>query len=169
MNFEQESINDELIKMISECDANKLKRLILHKLIEEHDKAEYIKSREKDKWFINHRERYELVRKLYDIFTRGDELYQYVRCDIMINAIFNYIESIIEDFDEKYDVMSKCLSLEQITLLALCDDDFTDDELYKMCQALSDNNKHKVKPRIINNRYKMCEYIATYLFKCIYG
>lgn len=76
MNAEQleaqvQNITSQLIHNISECDANAIKRILIDKLVEEDEKARYIKLRAKDAWFINHREDYEVVRKLYDIFTRG--------------------------------------------------------------------------------------------------
>ena len=62
---------------------------------------EYIKHRRNDLWYQHYPEDYEVVRKLYDIFTRGDELFEYTRYDIMCEEIENYIDSFIEEFKEK--------------------------------------------------------------------
>ena len=167
--FDAQNITAQLIHEISECDANAIKRLIIDKLVEEDEKARYIKLRPKDKWFINNPKHYEVVRQLYDIFTRGDELYQYTRYDIMCGEIICFIEADIEDFAIKYGIITKCLNPLQLRLLARYYSEFADAELYNMCQALSTNNKHKVEPRILGNRYKMCEYITTYIGNYIYA
>ena len=63
---------------------------------------EYIKSRAKDYCYQHFPEDYKVVRKLYDIFTRGDELFEYTRYDKMREQIENGIDSLVDDFKEKH-------------------------------------------------------------------
>ena len=126
---------------------------------------EYIKGRRNDFWFQHYPEDYEVVRKLYDIFTCGDELFEYTRYDIMCEEIENYIDSFNEEFKEKYGIIWKFLNPYQIKILSLYYSDFKDDELYKMCKVL---NMDKVEDQ--NNsiyRLKLCEYINDYIYKYI--
>ena len=154
---------EQLIQEISEYDANALKKLLIDKLVEEENKASYIKLRENDYWFKHHPEDYEVVRKLYDILTCGNELHQYTRYDIMCEDIRDYIDEYIDDFTINYNIISECLNPLQMKLLAFYYSKFNDDELYEMCKALSYNNKRRVKSRIIQNRLAMCKYITTYI------
>ena len=98
---------------------------------------EYIKHRRNDPWYrealrskkyqhypddyvqaLSIKTDYEVVRKLYDIFTYGDELYMYTRYDIMDEEIQTFIDSFIDDFEEKYSIISKYLKPYQIKILS---------------------------------------------------
>ena len=61
----------------------------------QHLMKEYIKHRKTDPRYQHYPEDYEVVRKLYDIFTFGDELYMHYRYDIMYEEIENFIDSFI--------------------------------------------------------------------------
>ena len=54
------------------------------------------------------------MRKLYDIFTCGNEQFMYTRYEIMCSKIENYIDSFIDDFEEKYNILCKYLKHLQI-------------------------------------------------------
>ena len=122
---------------------------------------EYIKDRRNDFWFQNYPEDYDVVRKLYDIFTCGDELFEYTRYDIMCEEIENYIDSFIEDFTEKHYKISKFLNPYQIKILSFYYSFFKDDGLYKICKVLI---MDKVEDQNNNvYRLKLCEYINDYI------
>ncbi len=86
--------------------------------------TEYIEHRANDPWYQNYPEDYKVVRKLYDIFTCGDELYIYPRYDIMRDEIRNFIDLFIDDFEEKYSIICKFLDLYQIKILSFYYSDF---------------------------------------------
>ena len=60
---------------------------------------EYIKHRRHNLWFQHYPEDQEIMRKVYDIFACGDELYLYTRSYIMCEEIQNFIDSFIDDFE----------------------------------------------------------------------
>ena len=116
---------------------------------------EYIKSRAKDYCYqhfpedyaqaLSGKTDYKVVRKLYDIFTRGDELFEYTRYDKMREQIENGIDSLVDDFKEKHYIIAKVLrpyrkallpTEYDIKVLSLYYSDFDDDKLYKMCKIL---------------------------------
>ena len=78
---------------------------------------EYIKHRRNDLWYQHYPEDYEVVRKLYDIFTCGNELFEY---DIMREEIENYTDSFIEKFKEKHNIISKFLNPYQMKIYYHC-------------------------------------------------
>ena len=125
----------------------------------------YIKHTRNDFWFQHYPEDYEVVRKLYDIFTCGDELYMYTRYDIMCEEIENYINSFIDDFKEKYSIICKYLEPHHIKILSFYYSDYKDDELYKMCKVL-DLNKIEEKNNELY-RLKLCEYIVDNIYNYI--
>ena len=86
----------------------------------------YIKHRRNDLWYQYYPEGYEVVRKLYDIFTCGDELYMYTRYDIMCEGIQNFIDSFIDDFKEKYSIIYKDLKPYRIRILSFYYNNFKD-------------------------------------------
>ena len=122
---------------------------------------EYIKGRRNDFWFQHYPEDYDVVRKLYDIFTCGDELFEYTRYDIMCEEIENYINSFIDDFEEKYSIICKYLKPYQIKILSFYYSDCKDDELYKICKVL-DLDKIEEKNNELY-RLKLCEYIVDHI------
>ena len=122
---------------------------------------DYIKLTRNDFWFQHYPEDYEVVRKLYDIFTCGDKLYMYTRYDIMCEEIQNYINSFIDDFKEKYSIICKYLKPYQIKILSFYYSDYKDDELYKMCKVL-DLDKIEEKNNELY-RLKLCEYIVDHI------
>ena len=126
---------------------------------------EYIKSRAKDYCYQHFPEDYKVVRKLYDIFTRGDELFEYTRYDKMREQIENGIDSLVDDFKEKHYIIAKFLrpyrkallpTEYDIKVLSFYYSDFDDNELYKMCRLLGCKNNRL-------NRLNMCEYINVYI------
>ena len=127
--------------------------------------TEYIEHRANDPWYQNYPEDYKVVRKLYDIFTCGDELYIYPRYDIMRDEIRNFIDLFIDDFEEKYSIICKFLDLYQIKILSFYYSDFKDDELYKMCKVL-DLNKIEEKNNELY-RLKLCEFIVVNIYNYI--
>ena len=126
---------------------------------------EYIKDRRNDFWFQHYPEDYEVVRKLYDIFTCGDELYMYTRYDIMCEEIQNYINSFIDDFKEKYSIICKYLKSYQIKILSFYYSNCKEDKLYKMCKIL-DLDKIEEKNNELY-RLKLCEYIVDNIYNYI--
>ena len=125
----------------------------------------YIKQTRNDLWFQHYPKDYEVVRKLYDIFTCGDELFMYTRYDIMCEEIQNYIDSFIEKFKEKYSIICKYLKPYQIKILSFYHSDCKDDKLYKMCKIL-DLDKIEEKNNELY-RLKLCEYIVDNIYNYI--
>ena len=135
----------------------------------------YIKHTRNDLWFqhypkdyaqaLSGKTDYEVVRKLYDIFTCGDELYMYTRYDIMCEEIQNYINSFIDDFKEKYSIICKYLKSYQIKILSFYYSNCKDDKLYKMCKVL-DMDKIEEKNNELY-RLKLCEYIVDNIYNYI--
>ena len=125
----------------------------------------YIKHTRNDLWFQHYPKDYEIVRKLYDIFTCGDELFMYTRYDIMCEEIQNYIDSFIEKFKEKYSIICKYLKSYQIKILSFYYSDCKDDKLYKMCKIL-DLDKIEEKNNELY-RLKLCEYIVDKIYNYI--
>ena len=125
----------------------------------------YIKHTRNDLWFQHYPKDYEVVRKLYDIFTCGDELFMYTRYDIMCEEIQNYIDSFIEKFKEKYSIICKYLKPYQIKILSFYYSDCKDDKLYKMCKIL-DLDKIEEKNNELY-RLKLCEYIVDNIYNYI--
>lgn len=74
---------------------------------------EYIKDTLNDPWYQHCPEYsiilYEVVHELYQVFACGYEQYTYTRDDIMCKEIEQSIGSFIDDFDEKYSIISKFL------------------------------------------------------------
>ena len=122
---------------------------------------EYIKHRRNDLWYQHYPEDYEVVRKWYDIFSCGDELFEYTRYDIMCEEIENYIDSFIDEFKEKYSIICKYLEPYQIKILSFYYSDCKDDELYKMCKV-RDLDKIEEKNNELY-RLKLCEYIVDHI------
>ena len=126
---------------------------------------EYIKSRAKDYCYQHFPEDYKVVRKLYDIFTRGDELFEYTRYDKMREQIENGIDSLVDDFKEKHYIIAKFLRPYDIKVLSFYYSDFDDNELYKMCKIL-DLDKIEEKNNELY-RLKLCEYIVDNIYNYI--
>lgn len=135
---------------------------------------EYIKSRAKDYCYQHFPEDYKVVRKLYDIFTRGDELFEYTRYDKMREQIENGIGSLVDDFEEKHYIIAKFLRTYRkallpteydIKVLSFYYSDFDDNELYKMCKIL-DLDKIEEKNNELY-RLKLCEYIVDNIYNYI--
>lgn len=126
---------------------------------------EYIKSRAKDYCYQHFPEDYKVVRKLYDIFTRGDELFEYTRYDKMREQIENGIDSLVDDFKEKHSIIAKFLRPYDIKVLSFYYSDFDDNELYKMCKIL-DLDKIEEKNNELY-RLKLCEYIVDNIYNYI--
>ena len=135
---------------------------------------EYIKSRAKDYCYQHFPEDYKVVRKLYDIFTRGDELFEYTRYDKMREQIENGIDSLVDDFEEKHYIIAKFLrpyrkallpTEYDIKVLSFYYSDFDDNELYKMCKIL-DLDKIEEKNNELY-RLKLCEYIVDNIYNYI--
>ena len=126
---------------------------------------EYIKSRAKDYCYQHFPEDYKVVRKLYDIFTRGDELFEYTRYDKMREQIENGIDSLVDDFEEKHYIIAKFLRPYDIKVLSFYYSDFDDNELYKMCKIL-DLDKIEEKNNELY-RLKLCEYIVDNIYNYI--
>ena len=125
----------------------------------------YIKHTRNDLWFQHYPKDYEVVRKLYDIFTCGDELFMYTRYDIMCEEIQKYINSFIDNFKEKYSIIGKYLKPYQIKILSFYYSDCKDDKLYKMCKIL-DLDKIEEKNNELY-RLKLCEYIVDNIYNYI--
>lgn len=126
---------------------------------------QYIKSRAKDYCYQHFPEDYKVVRKLYDIFTRGDELFEYTRYDKMREQIENGIDSLVDDFKEKHYIIAKFLRPYDIKVLSFYYSDFDDNELYKMCKIL-DLDKIEEKNNELY-RLKLCEYIVDNIYNYI--
>ena len=126
---------------------------------------EYIKSRAKDYCYQHFPEDYKVVRKLYDIFTRGDELFEYTRYNKMREQIENGIDSLVDDFKEKHYIIAKFLRPYDIKVLSFYYSDFDDNELYKMCKIL-DLDKIEEKNNELY-RLKLCEYIVDNIYNYI--
>lgn len=126
---------------------------------------QYIKSRAKDYCYQHFPEDYKVVRKLYDIFTRGDELFEYTRYDKMREQIENGIDSLVDDFEEKHYIIAKFLRPYDIKVLSFYYSDFDDNELYKMCKIL-DLDKIEEKNNELY-RLKLCEYIVDNIYNYI--
>ena len=135
---------------------------------------QYIKSRAKDYCYQHFPEDYKVVRKLYDIFTRGDELFEYTRYDKMREQIENGIDSLVDDFKEKHYIIAKFLRTYRkallpteydIKVLSFYYSDFDDNELYKMCKIL-DLDKIEEKNNELY-RLKLCEYIVDNIYNYI--
>ena len=136
---------------------------------------QYIKSRAKDYCYqhfpedyaqaLSGKTDYKVVRKLYDIFTRGDELFEYTCYDKMCEGIQNSIDSLIDDFKEKYSIICKYLKSYHIRILSFYNSDWKDDELYKMCKVL-DMDKIEEKNNDLY-RLKLCEYIVDNIYNYI--
>ena len=128
---------------------------------------QYIKSRAKDYVYQHFPEDYKVVRKLYDIFTRGDEMFEYTCYDKMREGIENGIDSLVEDFVDKHNIISKFLRPFDIKVLSFYYSDFDDNELYKMCRILSCKNNRINRKRTFSSlerkRINMCEYICIYI------
>ena len=133
-------------------------------------KKDYIKSRAKDYHYQHFPEDYKVVRKMYDIFTRGDELFEYVCYDKMCEEIANYIDSLVEEFKENNNIIAKFLRPFDIKVLSFYYSDFDNKELYKISRllGLKNNRKDYILERKRINRLKMCEYINTYITNYIY-
>ena len=137
----------------------------------------YIKHTRNDLWFQHYPKDYEVVRKLYDIFTRGDELFEYTCYDKMCEGIQNSIDSLIDDFKEKYSIICKYLKSYHIRILSFYNSDWKDDELYKMCKVLDMNKIEDINKGTdssmsllkTNNldRLKLCEYIVDNIYNYI--
>ena len=127
--------------------------------------SNYIKHRRNDLWFQHYPKDYEVVRKLYDIFTCGDELFEYTRYDKMCEGIQNSIDSLIDDFKEKYSIICKYLKSYHIRILSFYNSDWKDDELYKMYKVL-DMDKIEEKNNELY-RLKLCEYIVDNIYNYI--
>ena len=125
----------------------------------------YIKHTRNDLWFQHYPEDYEVVRKLYDIFTCGDELFEYTCYDKMCEGIQNSIDSLIDDFKEKYSIICKYLKSYQIKILSFYYSNCKDDKLYKMCKVL-DMDKIEEKNNELY-RLKLCEYIVDNIYNYI--
>ena len=130
---------------------------------------EYIKHRRTDPWYQHYPENYEIVRKLYDIYSQMEMNFMYARYDIMCDEIQNFIDSLIADFEENYSIICKYLKPYQIKILSFYYSDFKDDERYKMCKVLdmdkalsNDEDKNKNLYRL-----KLCEYIEHHIYNYI--
>ena len=102
----------------------------------------------------------EVVRNIYDIITRREEIYRTSRYDLIHEGIKNFIDLFIEDFVENHNMNSKYLKPYKIRILSFYYSDLRNNELYKIAQVLGNQNDNL-------KRLKLCEYIVDKIYNYI--